>query len=142
MERENFYKMIEERERTIENGKSNCFGTALYLTGEKDIDTHEKIVDPQYLKELQEVQNPEKGFFIVWYDQNSRPVHIGVIKNSKPLYFSNKTHSQGEFHSNETMDSLKEFYQKNFPKFNLEDKKIKYLVPSKLQKILEEENTK
>lgn len=142
MNKEDFYKMIEDRGKNIKDGKSNCFGTALYLTGEKDIDEYEEIFQSKYFKKLKESNKPEKGFLIIWYHEgltSSYPMHAGVIKNVETLLVSNRRSASGNFHSDDSLNDLESFYSKNYPGGRFDSSKFKYLIPPKLQKILEEE---
>ncbi|MGV8150519.1 MAG: hypothetical protein ACP5NV_02205 [Candidatus Woesearchaeota archaeon] len=90
---------------------------------------------------VEEVKHPKKGAFIVWYNR-SIPGHVGIINNTDSLSFANRRSSKGDFHKEDTIEDLKKHYSREFPRFNLNSSEIKYFIPSKFQKIIDEEMNK
>ena len=64
----------------------NCFGTALFLTGEIKVDDHcyEKL--PFILSKLERIPAPILGCLIL-FESDKGPYHMGVVVNTNPLLY-------------------------------------------------------
>lgn len=133
--KKDFYKMIAERRRNLEDDCSNCVGTALYLVGEIDNDLH--IEHPnQYIKNLKKTDKQLLGCLIDWEDTISGIYHIAVIVKENPLTLSTRNGKNEKFIKNQLFLEVDSIYKETL--WRLKEKNNFY-IPSKLQKILDSE---
>ena len=115
------YEFIKDRVAKASKGKSNCVGTALYLSGELDSD---KYLSREDSKKIISKMKPELGYLVLW-ESSGIPIHAGVILMDNPLQilYRNKT-------TNLLMqDSLDKFSDYLFEYFKV---KPTYRIPHKL----------
>lgn len=122
-----FQRRLKEVEGTFQ---SNCIGTALYLTGERDDDEFIRSEDAhKYLARLHQSEGPAIGHLVVWqYPIQGRVVaiHMGVVVNLDPLLITDRDRCNGPVNpkidiyrvARECGDSTRVFYQPQNPEFN------------------------
>lgn len=134
--KEDFYKMIEDRKkvsRRIHN--SNCIGTTLYLVGEAEEDNWTRRGHTRILNKMKISETPEKGYVVQWLNNQGYTYHLAVVADVNPLKFDTRNGSV-PLEENQNFERTNHIYgkQRCF-------KELKYRVPSKLQKILDAEES-
>ena len=139
--REDFYEMIERRKEFLSNRNSDCFGTALFLVGEKNCYNPE--TEPEkYLSKLKKADEPEVGYLIDWEDRNSSAYHLAVVKQKDPLTLMTKNGRIGSFYEDQPFEETDYLYDEMIEDFGIFKERNNFYVPSKLQKILDVEESK
>lgn len=109
---------IEQCKHTI---RSNCIGTALYITGEqlkdKYVDTF--TVHELYLAKLQEIQKPVQWCLVAWqhtpsYNDGKIAVpHMAVVTSTNPsfMFIANRRERNGKFVKREPFTLINRIFQ-------------------------------
>lgn len=135
-----FYEMIEERKKNVFDGKSDCAGTALYLVGE--IDEDKAVVNPEkYLSRLEKTGSPEIGYLIDWEDEKNNSYHLAVVANKEPLTLLTRNGSKAKFEEWQSFKETDYIYDELISDFGIIKKRNNFYVPSKLQKIIDMEES-
>jgi hypothetical protein len=103
--------------------RSNCIGTALFITGETNTD---KLIftyaAPSYLKELVKIAKPVVGCLVTW--ECGRSVeHMAVVVKLKPLLIADRFGAHGPFRNNVGFDEI-----------DISAYKQRYYLPKALQR--------
>ena len=130
--------MIAERRRNLKDDFSNCISTALYLVGETDNDSHIEYPD-KYIQKLKKTDNPSLGCLIDWEDIISGTYHMAVIVKENPLMLSTRNGSGENFIKNQLFSETDSIYKETIWRYK---EKNNFYIPSKLQKILDAEESK
>lgn len=128
-----FYKMIAERRRNIIDHTSDCIGTGLYLVGEKETD-YIGVSDGVIMNNLKTSKKPEVGYLAAWRDHEESVYHLATIVKKNPLTLSTRNGAGYPFTRNELFEKTHNGYT-GYPR-DTKFKDVKFLIPSKLQKIL------
>jgi hypothetical protein len=106
--------MINERALLCRGTKrSNCVGTALYLTGDRKKDEYLDPFVELSVKHLKIAENPTLGCFVTWMTKSSGCVyitHIGVATSLDPLLITHREGADGYFIENQTFDAVTTSY--------------------------------
>jgi hypothetical protein len=123
----NFTEFMKERVLQAERRKGNCFGAALYITGESDSDKEiylSRDESKKIISKMQRAVKPELGYLVTW-ESYGIPFHAGVIDMKDPFYIVHRGKKNGLL----TRESLEAFSA-----YMLKNMKLKptYRIPSKL----------
>jgi len=132
-----FYVEMNKRRRELltENIEdNNCISTALYLVGEREADTYIPCFTAEsLLSNLKKNDKPELGNILVFEDSNKNLVHTAVVVQEAPLKLATRNGVSKPFCKAQLYDELRELYS------TIGAYPAQFLIPSKLQKILEME---
>lgn len=138
--KKDFYKLMQDRrkEASLDSSDTNCIGTALYLTGEIKIDEY---LDPCKkntikLKKLKEIKKPILGCLVALINEFNKNYHLAVVVKEKPLMLSTRNGYESFFTRKESFTDTDRLYSKS----SYNKKCVKFFLPSKLQKILGQED--
>ena len=130
-----FLKNFEKNLQNLKNFKSNCIGTALYLTGEISEDIFLDDGDYEHILErMIELDFPLVGCVVGWRDtQNKDFYHMGVVTNLNPFLIINRRGMNGKIEKEhfKTVDKDYSIYVKK--------RNVKYFVPKTLELQIYEE---
>jgi hypothetical protein len=105
--------------------RSNCIGTALYLSSENSSD---KYVDTSYayqinFQNLKLLDQPVVGCLVAWRNlQNSDGMdvyHAGIVVSIDPLLITHRCGIRGPFIEKEQIENVQEHYSRLSPSFFL-----------------------
>lgn len=83
---DNFYEFIRDRVSKASKDRSNCVGTALYLSGESDSDIYLSRADSKkIICKMKRALKPELGYLVLW-ESVGIPIHAGVIVMDNPFH--------------------------------------------------------
>jgi len=146
--REQFYEIMNERIKSVDaNPGSNALGTALYIAGETDKDTHvRRYTSGEIFQNLQESKNPDRGYLVGWFAnhlaEGEVPFHTGVITSTKPLKVAERKWGELTFNPSKSLEEVEEYLTSSEKDTHLKLLEKRFVVPSKLQKIIDEESSK
>ena len=115
--------------------RSNCIGTALFLTGETRSDRYVDTDGVNHLKALRRVDGPVLGGLIAWQRHKERIVityHMGVVTSLDPLLITQRNGSDGNFEINNPFKVVDEAYLRHYIP-------VECFVPKSLEKLGEVE---
>lgn len=95
--------------------RSNCIGTALFLTGEIRSDRYVDTDDVNSLKKLRRVDGPVLGGLIAWQHYKKRitiTYHLGVVTSLDPLLITHRNGGAGAFEINEPFGAVNGGYSR------------------------------
>lgn len=140
--RRDFYKFVNGKKRTLmiygDSIGKDCVGTSLYLTGEVSDETFPcgKEAD-KIINQLKESNFPNLGNLVAWQKENGETYHLATIVKENPLILAHRFGFNKGFFSKESFEDINNFYS-----IKEENSRVKYLVPSRLQKILDKEESR
>ena len=112
---------LKERIDLLEEAKSNCRGTALFVAGLLDYD---RFIDKEKfegkLEFLDKTKKPKRGDLVVFRDQANLPMHAGVIVDTKPLSFIYREIMKGAIKNG----TVSEYYHPRFLEITVEYYKV------------------
>lgn len=97
--------------------QSNCIGTALYLVGLQDLDSHLSTfqVDREYLSGLSRLVEPIEGCLVAWLNNDNSDhriisvPHMGVITIEHPPCITHRDGANGPVLVNESLARLTKY---------------------------------
>ncbi len=115
-----FLRRIEDCKGTL---RSNCIGTALYITGEMGKD---EFVPPDcthlmWLSDLGRISRPVLGCLAAWErkdDDNIYVAHMGVMTSLHPLQITERYEADGEFTENKPFPFVHREYNGYWPSYH------------------------
>jgi len=134
-----FYKMIADNRRKLKNNTSNCIGTSLYLVGEIKEDKHLYGNHNKILEKLKESNTPKLGYLVGWENNFKNIYHLAVVVNENPLTLTTRNGINKPVLKNQLFKETDSIYKDSLEYSN---KKNKFFIPSKLQKIVNNEDIK
>jgi len=133
-----FYNMLNNNRKNAHYGKtSNCIGTALYLVGEQERDECVWNKRRTFFEKLKLSEKPGLGYIITWGNETTKLAHAAVITGVNPMTVATRNGSCDPFEPKQKFEETNEFYSGKLGYTN-----ILYFIPSRLQKILDEEGGK
>ena len=132
-----FYAEMNKRRRELlatREGHNNCASTALYLVGERGADNYlPSYIAEMLINDLKEEDKPALGSILVFEDSDKNLKHLAVVVQENPLRLTARNGEDAPFIKSQSYGKLCELYS------SIDAHPTKFLIPSKLQKILEME---
>ena len=132
-----FYVEMNKRRRELlatDEGYNNCASTALYLVGEIGADNYlPREIAEVIIDDLKEDDKPALGNLLIFEDVCKNLAHLAVVVQENPLKLTSRNGEWKPIIKSQSYEKICELYS------NIGAYPAKFLVPSKLQKILEME---
>ena len=108
---------IDECKYTV---RSNCIGTALWITGLQESDVYVSCFDvyKNFLVKLPVIEHPKPGCIIAWQSEKGSEIyvsHMGIITSTDPMRATSRRGIEGIVRTNESVKALNRvsFYNGN-----------------------------
>lgn len=125
-----FLERIEACKKTL---RSNCIGTALYITGARSYDDFVSPAETywMWLSGLGKIERPVLGCIAAWEKKDGNEIfvaHMGVVTSLHPLLMAERYETYGEFTENKPFPVIHREY--NTPSYG--PHKLSFYLPDAL----------